>query len=41
MTVRAPQSPLQDSVPMDVAPEGITTDPPLEEVRRLRAAGAI
>ena len=41
MTVRAPQSPLQDSVPMDVAPESITTDPPLEEVRRLRAAGAI
>jgi len=41
MTVRALQSPLQDSVPMDVAPEGITTDPPLEEVRRLRAAGAI
>jgi hypothetical protein len=41
MTVRAPQSPLQDSVSMDVAPEGITTDPPLEEVRRLRAAGAI
>jgi len=26
---------------MDVAPESITTDPPLEEVRRLRAAGAI
>ncbi|MFN3915109.1 MAG: hypothetical protein ACK4K3_09355 [Aquabacterium sp.] len=41
MTVRAAQSPLQDSVPMDVALEGITTDPPLEEVRRLRAAGAI
>lgn len=41
MTVRPPQSPLQDSVPMDVALEGITTDPPLEEVRRLRAAGAI
>lgn len=41
MTVRAPQSPLQDSVSMDVAPESITTDPPLEEVRRLRAAGAI
>jgi hypothetical protein len=40
-TGSAPHNPLQASLPTDSVPEAITTDPPLEEVRRLRAAGAI
>lgn len=41
MTARPLQSPMQAGMPVEAAPETVATDPPLEEVRRLRAAGAI
>jgi hypothetical protein len=31
---------MQAGMPVEAAPETVATDPPLEEVRRLRAAGA-